>query len=459
MTTMASLNPPVPLGPMIGANMLAQLRFGLRVTSDPLNIMLDWFKQYGDVVHLQFSETAHSYLFTHPDHFHTVLVEKATQFHKSFSYKDEKRGLARILGNGLVTSDGDYWRRQRKLIQPAFHARRIEAYAEEMVKMSVQMLQSWQDGKTLNVNQMMMQLTLAIVAKTILDTDINADAEQIAEAVTVFQHLVFGIDVFPLWLPTPAHLKQRAVEKVMNEIVARLITERRQVMGDRGDLLSMLLNSVDETGQGMTDKQIRDEVATLFLAGHETTANALSWTWYLLAQHPEIEQKLHEELDSVLHGHPPKLADLKNLVYTELVLQESMRLYPPVWSMSRQALTDVAIGDYIIPKGSEVNLITYAMHHDSRWWPEAERFRPERFSPANQPSVPSMAYLPFSTGPRVCIGNSFAMMEAKLILATIAGQYALRMANGQTSVKMEPLIALRPKNGLSLVSHRRSHLS
>jgi cytochrome P450 len=314
-----------------------------------------------------------------------------------------------------------------------------------MVKLTQHLLQSWQDGKTVEVNDAMMRLTLAIVAKTILDTDINADAEKIAEAVTVFQHLAFGVDIFPLWLPTPSHVKQWRVEKVMNEVVAALITQRRKSAEDRGDLLSMLLNSVDESGQGMTDQQIRDEIVTLFLAGHETTANALSWTWYLLAQHPAVEQKLHEELDSVLHGRIPTLADLKNLPYTEQVLQESMRLYPPVWNMSRQALADVEIGGYIIPQGSEVNLNTYAMHHDPRWWEEPERFNPDR-----QASAPKMAYLPFSTGPRVCIGNSFALMEARLILAVVASRYRLRLVAGQPSVQMEPLIALRPKGGLSL---------
>lgn len=451
MTTAAILkqhNPPGP--PPIGTNPLAQLRFGLHVTGDPLNVMLGWFKQYGDMVHLQFGKEAHVYFLAHPDHFHTVLVEKADQFHKAGSYKDTKRGLARILGNGLVTSDGDYWRRQRKLIQPAFHARRIEAYAEEMVRLTQHMLQGWQDHKTVEINDAMMRLTLAIVAKTILDTDINADAEKIAEAVTVFQHLAFGVDIFPLWLPTPSHVKQWQAEKAMNDVVAALITQRRKSAEDRGDLLSMLLNSVDEASQGMTDQQIRDEIVTLFLAGHETTANALSWTWYLLAQHPEVEQKLHEELDSVLHDRVPTLADLKQLPYTELVLQESMRLYPPVWNMSRQALTDVEIGGYVIPQGSEVNLNTYAMHHDPRWWEEPERFLPERFHPECQSKIPRMAYLPFSTGPRVCIGNSFALMEARLILATIASRYRLRMAQGQASVQMEPLIALRPKGRLPL---------
>jgi|GEM_PF-2016261 len=195
-TLLKQHNPPGP--PPIGTNLLAQLRFGLHVTGDPLNVMLGWFKQYGDVVHLQFGKEAHVYFLAHPDHFHTVLVEKANQFHKAGSYKDTKRGLARILGNGLVTSDGDYWRRQRKLIQPAFHTRRIEAYAEEMVRLTQLMLQGWQDGKTIEINDVMMRLTLAIVAKTILDTDIRSDAEKIAEAVTIFQHLAFGVDIFPL---------------------------------------------------------------------------------------------------------------------------------------------------------------------------------------------------------------------------------------------------------------------
>ncbi|HUN05198.1 MAG TPA: cytochrome P450 [Aggregatilineales bacterium] len=447
-TLLKQHNPPGP--PPIGTNLLAQLRFGLHVTGDPLNVMLGWFKQYGDVVHLQFGKEAHVYFLAHPDHFHTVLVEKANQFHKAGSYKDTKRGLARILGNGLVTSDGDYWRRQRKLIQPAFHTRRIEAYAEEMVRLTQLMLQGWQDGKTIEINDVMMRLTLAIVAKTILDTDIRSDAEKIAEAVTIFQHLAFGVDIFPLWLPTPSHVKQRKAEKAMDDVVAALITQRRKSAEDRGDLLSMLLNSLDESGQGMTDQQIRDEIVTLFLAGHETTANALSWTWYLLAQHPEVEQKLHEELHGILHGRVPTLADLKQLPYTELVLEESMRLYPPVWNMSRQALTDVEVGGYIIPKGSEVNLNTYAMHHDPRWWDE-----PEHFNPHRQSSAPKMAYLPFSTGPRVCIGNSFALMEARLILATVASRYRLKMIGRQPPVQMEPLIALRPKGRVSLIAEAR----
>jgi cytochrome P450 len=266
MATAAILKQQTPPGPPpVSTNPIAQLRFGLRVTGDPLNVMMGWFEQYGDIVHLQFGEAAHVYFLAHPDHFHTVLVEKADQFHKAGSYKDEKRGLARILGNGLVTSDGDYWRRQRKLIQPAFHARRIEAYAEEMVNLTSLMLRGWQEGQTVEMNQAMMRLTLAIVAKTILDTDINADAEKIAEAVTVFQRLAFGVDIFPLWLPTPSHLKQWRVEKTMNDVVTALIAHRRKVTEDRGDLLSMLLNSVDEAGLGMTDQQIRDEIVTLFL--------------------------------------------------------------------------------------------------------------------------------------------------------------------------------------------------
>jgi cytochrome P450 len=216
----------------------------------------------------------------------------------------------------------------------------------------------------------------------------------------------------------------------------------------------MLLNSVDETGQGMTDKQIRDEIVTLFLAGHETTANALSWTWYLLAQHPTVAQKLYDEIDSVLRGKAPTLADLKHLPYTEQVLQESMRLYPPVWNMSRQALTDVEIGGYIIPKGSEVNLNTYAMHHDPRWWEEPEHFIPERFSSEREKQTPRMAYLPFSSGPRVCLGNHFAMMEARLILATLAGHYRLTVPDGY-QLEMEPLIALRPRGGLHMTVQER----
>lgn len=439
-----------PPGPApVGANLLAQLRFGLHVTRDPLTIMSGWFQQYGDIVHLQFGDSAHAFLLAHPEHIHEVLVEKADSFHKAGSYKDEKRGLARILGNGLVTSDGDYWRRQRKLMQPAFHSRRIEAYADTMVQKTLEMMQHWNNKATLALSEEMTRLTLSIVAKSILDTDVTDEAEHIAETVTVFQKLAFGVDIFPLWFTTPTHVRQQLVEKRMNNIVHRLIAERRKDLADRGDLLSMLLLASDEDGQGMSDTQIRDEVVTLFLAGHETTATALTWIWYLLAKHPEVEKQLHEELDHVLQGQPPKLAELKQLPLTEQIVKEAMRLYPPIWNMSRQAIADVEIAGYMIPKGSEVTIVSYVMHHDPRWWDEAERFVPERFGPEKEKQIPKMAYLPFSTGPRVCLGNHFAMMEAQLILATMAGRYRLSLPNGYVA-QMQPLIALRPRNGLEM---------
>jgi cytochrome P450 len=444
-----------PPGPApVGTNPLAQLRFGLHVTRNPLAVMSGWFKQYGDIVHLQFGSNAHAFLLTHPEHIHEVLVDKADCFHKAGSYKDEKRGLARILGNGLVTSDGDYWRRQRKLMQPAFHTRRIEVYAETMVQKTLGMMEHWHDRDTVALSEEMMQLTLAIVARTVLDTELTDEAELIAETVTVFQKLAFGVDIFPLWFPTVTHVRQQLVEKRMNKLVYHLITERQKNLQDRGDLLSMLLLTNDEDGQGMNDMQIRDEVVTLFLAGHETTATALSWIWYLLAKHPEVEQQLHEELAPVLQGKPPKLTDLKQLPLTEQIVKEAMRLYPPIWNMSRQAINDVEIAGYMIPKGSEVTIVTYATHHDPRWWDEPERFVPERFNSEREKQIPKLAYLPFSTGPRVCLGNHFAMMEAQLILATVAGHYRLSLPNNYVA-QMEPLIALRPRHGLQMTLQAR----
>ncbi|MBZ0304379.1 MAG: cytochrome P450, partial [Anaerolineae bacterium] len=437
--------PPGP--PVVSSSPIAQIQFGLRFQRAPLTVLSDWHHTYGDVFHLQIGADFHQYFFIHPDDIHTVLVAQSDKFHKSPDYRDEQRGLARFLGSGLLTSDGDFWKRQRKLAQPAFHTQRIDAYAQTMVDYTQRMLAEWQDGERRDIRHAMMRLTRLIVAKTLFDADVTADSSRVDDALNTFMRMSNDTDLIPSWVPTPKHLRERRAVSDLDEIIYGFVAEWRRQGIDRGDLLSMLLLAEDDQGQGMTDKQVRDEVVTLFLAGHETTANALNWTWMLLAQHSEVEAKLHAELDRVLDGRPPTLADLRALTYTDWVIKESMRLYPPAWGFGRQAIDDVEVGGYRVPRGTVVSILPYLTHRDPAWWgADAEAFRPERWS-ADPPH--KYAYIPFGGGPHVCIGNSFATMEARLLLATIAQQVQLRLDPGQ-KVEMEPLITLRPRGGLPM---------
>lgn len=442
-----------PPGPPAANNIWTQLRLGMSIGSNPLEGFARMQQDYGDIFMMQFGE-GRSYVLTHPEHIHEVLVKKASSFHKDPDMKNTKLGLSRFLGNGLLTSDGEFWRRQRKLAAPALHVKRIAAYADTMVDYSTKMLNGWQDGQRKDISHEMSSLTMAIVGKTLFNTDVSADVGRVGEAMVEVQGVAGPVSLLPPWIPTPKELRRRKAKRILDDIMYSMIQEWRVKGEDHGDLLSMLLLAEDEDGNRMSDVQARDEAVTLFLAGHETTANTLNWTWYLLAQNPEIEARLHEELDRVLQGRTPTLADLANLPYLEMVVKESMRLYPPAWITGRQAIEDVEIGEYFVPKGGVVNLVFYMAHHDARWWPEPERFNPERFSAENEANLNKHAYTPFGGGPRVCIGNSFAMMEARLLLATIAQRYELRLAPGQT-VDMNPMITLNPKDGLPMTLHTR----
>lgn len=398
------------------------------------------------------------YMVIHPEHLHEMLVDKASQFGKDSAYTDPKRGLARFLGEGLLTSNGEFWKRQRRLISPALHAKRIGGYAQMMLDETVERLLQWKHGATLDIDHEMMQTTLHIVTRTLFHIDISADAMRIADAMTAMQEASGSGNnlsaLIPKWLPTPQKAREAKAVRDLDEIVYRLIGEWRLTGEDKGDLLSMLLLAETEEGTRMTDKQARDEVVTMFLAGHETTANTLNWTWVLLSQHPEIETKLHAELDRVLAGRTPTLEDLRQLPYTEQVIKESMRLYPPAFGFSRIALEDTTIGGCDIPAGAVMQAFTWVTHTDERWWDDASAFRPERFAPENAERLVRYAYLPFGGGPRVCIGNTFAMMEAQIMLATIASRYRLRIAPGQR-IAAAPLLTLRPKYGLKMVVERR----
>ena len=426
---------------------------------DPGNYLLELAQKYGDTVYMRVLNLPF-YIVSHPDDIREVLVNQADKFRKSQLDYDI---LSRFLGNGLLTNEGESHRRQRRLAQPAFHSKRIQAYAETMVDYTEDLLAEWQNHQVRDVADDMMRLTMFIVSKTLFSADgatTNDDAAAtIGSAIHTFQavsnHAYLRGFTLPEWLPTQDNRAAKKALIAYNHHLEQIIAQRRATavngdIADNGDLLSMLMLSRDEDGSAMSDQQLRDEVATLFAAGHETTSNALTWTWYALAQNPDVEARLHEELDEVLRGRVPTLADLPNLPYTLMVIKEAMRLYPPAWILSaRTAQEDVTIDQYIVPKGTSVTIAPYALHRLARTFPNPEQFDPERFRPEREKLIPKYAYVPFGAGPRVCIGNSFALMEAQLILATIAQQYRLHLVPNQ-EIKMAMQITLSPKNGLKM---------
>jgi cytochrome P450 len=410
---------------------------------------VEWTKQYGDLVYWNFWPNQ-AYIVNNPDDIHDVLVTNADRFNKAPFYK---LMLSRFLGNGILVSDGDFWRRQRKLAQPAFHHKRIESYATNTIDYSLQLMETWHDGQQIDALDEMMKLTLAIVAKSLFNADVTGRSEVVGKSLNDLQETSteqsksFLSMMIPQWVPTAMNRRQKAATQALDEIIMGFIRERRASGEDKGDLLSMLLAAQDDEGIGMTDKEARDEAITLFLAGYETTSNAMSWTWMLLSQNPEVEAKLHEELDTVLGGRAPTFADLPKLKYTEWVIKESLRLYPPAHAVGRQAMADVEIGGYTIPEKSIVFIYPYIVHRNPRWFPEPEAFKPERWANDYEKQIPKYAYFPFGGGPRICIGNQFALMEARLILATIAQHYRVRVQAAQP-IKPEPLITLRPGGGV-----------
>ncbi|MBK7894077.1 MAG: cytochrome P450 [Anaerolineaceae bacterium] len=444
-----------PSGPKSSGIMGSASQF----SEDEPAFLLESIKKYGDLVYFRLAHL-HTYLVGHPDLIREVLVTQSDKFEKA---PLDKQILGKFLGNGLLTSDGDFHRRQRRLAQPAFHSKRIHNYAKVMLDYANQIMAGWENEAVVDITEEMMHLTMLIVSKTLFDAD--AIAESGDTAVTIGSAMedlqaVSNRDYqrgvsLPNWVPTADNrLRNRAVAE-FNKVMDQIIAGRRQTavngqVEDSGDLLSMLMLSVDEDGEFMDDKQLRDEVATLFAAGHETTSNALSWTWFLLAQHPETEAKLHAELDSVLAGRQPTLADLPNLPYSLQIIKEAIRLYPPAWILNgRLALADVELGGYTVPKGSTVFISPYVMHHLPHYFDEPDAFKPERFTPEFEKSLPKFAYMPFGGGARVCIGNAFAMMEAQLILATIAQNYRLTLAQTEP-VRYNTQITLTPENGIQM---------
>ncbi len=419
-------------------------------------------QRYGDICYFAIGPQQ-AYLLNHPELIKEVLITNSENFIKGSALQRSKR----LLGEGLLTSEGESHRRQRRLAQPAFHRSRIEAYATVMTAYTARTIAGWHDGQTLDLAEEMMALTLAIVGKTLFDADIEAEAGEVGEAITGMLQATdtsslssIVIDVLKK-LPVArkrsgakAKAKFETAKARLDALIYRLIDDRRR-SGDRGDLLSMLLLAQDEDDGGqMSDLQLRDEAMTIFMTGHETTAVTLAWTFYLLSKNPDVEAKLHSELDEILGGRVPTMSDLGRLPHTEMVLNEAMRLYPPAWALQRTVLNDCEIGGYLVPKGSQVLMSQYVMHRDPRYFPDPERFDPQRWTQAARDARPQFSYFPFGGGLRRCIGDAFAMMEATLLLTTVARQWQMRLAPNHV-VALQPVMSLRPKHGMRMILKNR----
>lgn len=421
------------------------------VNRDPLGFFED-IARYGPVFRYRFFIWS-VVLVNHPEYIKHILQENNKNYSKQ---THDYRVLKPVVGEGLLTSEGDFWLRQRRLIQPAFHRQKINEFGNLMTSSTLKMLQRWQDdpfrGKPFDVANEMMRLTLGIVGKSLFNQDLSQEADTVGRSFTKASD--YTARKLRSVLPPTGGRQFKDAIRDLDRVVMEIIAERRAGQGlkdnRKEDLLDMLLEARDqENGKGMTDQQLRDEVMTLMLAGHETTSNALSWTWYLLSQNPAAREKLETELQAVLNGRTPEMEDLPRLRYTKMVIQESMRLYPPAWIMSRRAEVDNVLGDFLIPAKSIIHISPYLMHRNPEYWQEPEKFVPERFTPEAQAAHPAFTYFPFGGGPRLCIGRDFAMAEAQLILATIASRYRFELVPGHP-VEPDPQITMRPKYGLKM---------
>jgi cytochrome P450 len=444
---------PRPPGPKLG------FAGGFRVfRRDPLGFLLRTARTYGDVAWFRVGPFD-LYLLSHPEHVRDLLVAG----HHSVAKSQILQEARRILGDGLLTSEGDVHKLRRRLIQPVFHHQRIESYGKVMAEYADRASKRWRDGQQLDLHEELMALTLGIVGKTLFGTDVEEDkARQVASTLQImlgmYDRFLMPFAAYLERLPLASNRRFGEAKASLDEVVFGLIRDRRAT-GDRGDLLSMLLSARDEENghgpMGMTDQQVRDEATTLFLAGHETTAIALTWTFYLLSQHPDVEERLHQELVEVLGDRLPSPADLGALPYTRRVFSESLRLYPPAWTMGRRVLQDLPAGSYVIPAGSSALLSQYVIHHDPRWYPDPWRFDPDRWTPEAVAARPKHSFFPFGAGPRMCIGEDFAWMEGMLVLATIARHWRFRLVPGHP-IGLSPRITLRPKYGMRMSLERRN---
>jgi cytochrome P450 len=414
---------------------------------DPLTVFTRWAREYGDIFYYR-AGWIHVYFVNRPDLVDFVLVRNNSNLHKDKVVQNSRW----FFGNGLLTSEGDDWKRQRRLTQPAFHREKVASYTGLMTSYAEQMLALWEDGAVLDVHHEMMNLTLRIAVRTLFGVEAD-EVTDVSAALNTMMRNTAGIRLllppFARKLPLPGMAGVRKAVKQLNGTVYGIIEARRRSKQDSGDLLSLLLAVRDEDGSAMSDTQVRDEVLTFLLAGHETTALALSWTWYLLSQNPDARQKLRTEIQNVLGSRPPTLADIPALVYTDRVIKESMRLYPPAWSLAREVVNEFEIAGYRVPVGANVVMSQWLLQRDPRFFHDPVRFDPDRWGTEACQKLPRFAYFPFGGGPRQCIGAGFAMMEAVLLLATIAARFDLELIEDQPVVPV-PSFTLRPKNGIQM---------
>jgi cytochrome P450 len=423
---------------------------------DPIRFFMRAAREYGDIAHIQMGRR-HYWLLNHPDHIRDILQAPEEQMLHSFS-----RTGRRVMGKGLLCSQGAFHRSQRRKIQPFFHHQQIAAWGESMSQSSLSASKHWRDGQTLNIAEWMSDLTFELALKALLGADVDEGAPEIRAAIHTIMadtgKRAYLWKALTAWFPYDGDRRLNQAIDTLDGLVFRLISKRKNQKGEPSDLLSMLVRMQNplEESEGTSDQQIRDEAVTMLIAGHETIANALNWTCYLLALHPDAEHKLHEELDALLGGRPPTMEDLPRLTFTTMLFSESMRLYPPVWLIVRRCVQDWQIGEYRAPAGSYMYLSQFVMHRHPRYFPDPERFDPLRWTPENCASRPKFCYFPFAGGSRRCIGEGFAWAEGLLVLATLAQKWQMRTVPGHPVVP-EPHVTLRPKHGMTMTVHLRRH--
>jgi cytochrome P450 len=447
MTNTPTHAPPGPKG-------LPVLGLALDVRNDALGTLQRLALEYGDVVSMPVLRM-NRVLVNRPDYIQQLLILDHAKLHKSTL---TKLVVGPLLGQGLLISEGDFWRRQRRLAQPAFHRSRTNEYSPVMVECALQHIRHWRAGETRNIAEEMMKITLEVAVRTLFGTSLAGDSTSIGNAMTfLMRHYLRRARTpwrVPESWPTPANRRARREVEYMDSLIYRIISDRKKDTRPRNDLLSLLMSAMNEDGSQMTERQVRDESMTLFVAGHETTALSLAWTWYLLGENPPAEARLHEELRSTLAGRPAEASDLEKLPYLNAVILESLRLYPPAYMLARMNVEPIHLGGYEIPPGSTLLASQWVMHRDARFFEQPAQFIPERWLDGLEHRLPPGAYFPFGDGPRRCIGQGFAQLETALVIAAIAQKFRFRLTKGFPVVP-EPLVTLRPKYGIEMAIESR----